>query len=159
MLIYHSDRHYKYPAWLHVYGTALSPGQRTRESGGKTFGAVSLVNHSCNDLPNYPAKMPDVQRCWAASSLPEATWEAPLLSANLHFRSSWAPALCTLMWHQQGPQAGGLGDNQDFLAACIPNSISGNSKHFESPCSAPSLVVNRSLMPPNILEPASDFCF
>lgn len=55
------DRHYKYPAWLCAYGAALSPGQF--ESGGKILGAASLVYHTCNDLPNYPAKMPDVQRC------------------------------------------------------------------------------------------------
>lgn len=154
MLIYHSDRHYKYPAQLCAYGAALSPGQCTRESGGKIFGAVSPVNHTCNDLPNYPAKMPDVQRCWADFSLPAATWEAPMLTADLHCRSSWVSALCTLKWHQQRPQVGGLGDSQGFLAACIPNSISGNSKHFETPCSVPSTAVNRSLMPPNILEPA-----
>lgn len=159
MLIYRSDRHYEYLVRLCAYGAALSPGQFTRASGGKTFSAVSLVNHRCDDLPSYPAKMPGVQRCRADSSLPAPAWEAPTLSADLHCRSGWVPALCTLKWHQQRAQAGGPGDSQDFLAAHIPNSISGNSEHVESPSCVPSPAVNRSLMPRNILEPASDFCF
>lgn len=102
MLIYHSDRHYKYPALLRAYEAALSPVQFTCALWGKMLNVVSPVIHT-TQVKCLMSK--DAEPTPFCQHLPGKHLRP---SAEMHCRCVQVPALCTNKWHQQGPQVGGL---------------------------------------------------